>query len=72
MVNMHQPSVFISSAIEGLVDLRSEIIEFFKEKKGYLTINYGDKHSSHLPGKPGFIDQCLEGVHSSDAFFFIY
>lgn len=38
---------------------------------GYLPIYYGDKCSGNLTGRPGIVEQCLDGVRSSDAFFLI-
>jgi hypothetical protein len=71
MEGIQKPSVFLSSALKGLEDLRSIIIDLFENEKGYLPIYYGDKCSGNLIGRPGIVKQCLEGVRSSDAFFLI-
>lgn len=71
MERTQKPRVFLSSALEGLEDLRSIIIDLFKNEKGYLPIYYGDKCSGSLTGRPGIVEQCLGGVRSSDAFFLI-
>lgn len=71
MDTVYKPRVFLSSPVKGLEDLRSILIEFFKNEKGYSPIYFGDKDSSGLTGKSGIVEQCLAGVHSSDAFFLI-
>lgn len=70
MEHTEKPRVFLSSALKGLEDLRSTILSFLYEKK-YFPIYYGDKCSGRLTGKPGIVEQCLDGVHSSNAFFLI-
>lgn len=66
-----KPRIFLSSALKGLEDLRSIIIDLFKNEKEYLPIYYGDECSGSLTGRPGIVEQCLDGVRSSDAFFLI-
>ena len=68
---MKKPNVFLSSALPGLEDLRSILIELFEDEKGYFPIYYGDRCSGGLTGKPGVVEQCLEGVRSSNAFVLI-
>lgn len=71
MENKLKPRVFLSSALYGLEDLRSIIIDFFENEKGYFTIYYGDRCSGPLTGEPGIANQCLEGVRSSNALLLI-
>lgn len=71
MVSVYKPQVFISSSINGLEDLRSSLINFLKNEKHYTPLYFGDKFSSNLTGKPGIVEQCLDDVRSSDAFFLI-
>lgn len=71
MEQLQKPNVFLSSALYGLEDLRSIIIELFENKMKYFVIYYGDKCSGGLTGKPGIVEQCLEGVRSSNAFVLI-
>ena len=65
------PRVFLSSALKGLEDLRSIVAEFFEKKRGYAPVYYGDRSSGSLTGQPGIVEQCLDGVRSSDAFVLI-
>jgi len=68
---MQKPNVFLSSALHGLEDLRSILIDLFENEKGYFPIYYGERCSGGLTGKPGIVEQCLEGVRSSNAFVLI-
>lgn len=71
MTVTQKPRVFLSSALKGLEDLRSIIIDFFKSEKGYIPIYYGDKCSGPLTGRPEIVELCLNGIRSSNAFILI-
>ncbi len=65
-----KPSVFISSAIEGLEDLRSILARYFR-LNDYDVITYGDMPSGPRTGQPGIEEECLNGVRESDLFVLI-
>lgn len=71
MEQLQKPSIFLSSALYDLEDLRSLIIDVLENKMKYSVIYYGDKCSGGLTGKPGIVEQCLDGVLSSNAFVLI-
>jgi hypothetical protein len=71
MEHTHKPRVFLSSSIYGLEDLRSILIDLFEKKEGYSTVYYGDRCSGLLTGQPGIVEQCLNGVRSSNVFVLI-
>lgn len=71
MTTTERPSVFLSSAVYGSEDLRSTLIDFFRNKKGYLPIYFGDRCSGDLTGQPGIVEQCLNGVRTSNALVLI-
>lgn len=70
MERTQKSRVFLSSALEGSEDLRPVIIDFF-EKNGYSPVYFGDKCSGRLTGRPGIVEQCLDGVRQSDALLLI-
>lgn len=67
----HKPKVYLSSPIEGLEDLRSEVRSYLEKEKNFEVISYGDICKGYLSGEPGNVDLCLDEVRKSNALFLI-
>ena len=70
-IRMDKPEIYLSSPIITLEDLRSEIIHYLENEKGFKVISYGDICKGRLSGEPGKVDQCLSGVRQSNALFLV-